>query len=89
MQGHGDIGFEEAEAAAAIIALTGIAQRMERALAEHSGHGVRELDFATGSGFVPVEVIEDFRQQNVAADQRQVGRISDRLPLSFLTAAMP
>lgn len=50
-------------ATAAIVTLAGIAQCMERALADHLRHGVGELDFTAGAGFVPVQMVEDFRQQ--------------------------
>src|ERR1700761_3077572 len=42
---HADIGLQEADAAAAIIALTGVGHRMKWLVADHLGHGVGELDF--------------------------------------------
>ena len=69
VQGHGDVGLEEAEAAAAIVTLTSIAERMEGFVTDHSRHCISELYFASGAGLMPVEMVEHLRQQHVTADQ--------------------
>ena len=73
-QREGEIGLEKSQLVAAIEPPPLEAQGVEGMMADQAGHGVGQLDLATGAAFLALQFIEDFRYQDVAADDSEVGR---------------
>ena len=72
-QADGNVGGQETDFVAAVITRTIGFHRVKRHFADHLGHGVGELDFISGAALLLVENGEDFRLQDIAADDAEIG----------------
>ena len=70
----GDIGAQEAGLRAAIVPLAFELDAVEFLRLRQPDHGVGELDLAAGAALLGLENLEDFRLQDVAPGDREVGR---------------
>src|ERR1700761_717373 len=73
LKGEGDVGLQEADLVAAVIALAFEAVAVERLAADQLGHRIGELDLAAGAGDAGIQMIEHLGLEDIAADDREGG----------------
>jgi len=71
---RGDVGAQKTCLRAAIVPLALELHAVEFLLFRKSNHRVGELDLAAGAALLGFQDLEDFRLQNVAPGDREVGR---------------
>ena len=76
------IGFEEVELVADVVALAVVNEAVQSLFAHERGHGIGELEFAAFAGFRVLQVMEDARAQDIAGTDREIRR--SFLDLGFL-----
>src|SRR5262245_27573585 len=80
-QAEGDVGLDEANTRAAIVALPLEAITMERRLRDRAIKRIGELDLVAGAAGFLVELLEHDRIEDVSADDRERRRCRFRLRL--------
>src|SRR6266545_2402649 len=73
-EGVGDVGGEEADLGAAVVALAVELQAVERLALGERDHRVGELDLAAGAARLRRQEVEDLRLQDIAAGDDEIRR---------------